>query len=135
MLQFLSDELAREYFFPYSPMRDVLMIRMLLFSLDNRSLDVAPVLFFLCCQYDHALLIWQQHIYVSADYPETANVEERSAVTQCQSWTTYIHQRVGFAESALGELIVSETDPQSLAAQEIHPTVAFYGQKTQPRME
>src|SRR5258707_8879790 len=32
---------------------------------------------------------------------------------------THIHQRVSFAESALGGLIVSETDPKSMAAQEI----------------
>jgi chromosome partitioning protein len=46
---------------------------------------------------------------------------------------THIHQRVSFAESALGGLIVSETDPKSMAAQEIRTLteelIAFYGKK------
>jgi hypothetical protein len=43
---------------------------------------------------------------------------------------THIHQRVSFAESALGGLI---NDPKSMAAQEIRTLteelIAFYGQK------
>jgi chromosome partitioning protein len=46
---------------------------------------------------------------------------------------THIHQRVSFAESALGGLIVSETDSKSMAAQEIRTLteelIAFYGKK------
>lgn len=46
---------------------------------------------------------------------------------------THIHQGVSFAESALGGLIVSETDPKSVAAQEIRTLteelIAFYGKK------
>ena len=52
---------------------------------------------------------------------------------------THIHQRVSFAESALGGLIVSETDSKSLAAQEIkNPTeelLAFYGKKDGSKLE
>jgi chromosome partitioning protein len=46
---------------------------------------------------------------------------------------THIHQRVSFAESALTGLIVSETDPKSLAAQEIRKLteelLAFYAKQ------
>jgi len=46
---------------------------------------------------------------------------------------THIHQRVSFAESALNGLIVNETDPKSLAAQEIRilteELLAFYAKK------
>jgi cellulose biosynthesis protein BcsQ len=52
---------------------------------------------------------------------------------------THIHQRVSFAESALGGLIVSETDSKSLAAQEIknltEELLAFYGKKDGSKLE
>jgi chromosome partitioning protein len=46
---------------------------------------------------------------------------------------THIHQRVSFAESALIGLIVNETNPKSLAAQEIRELteelLAFYAKQ------
>jgi chromosome partitioning protein len=61
------------------------------------------------------------------------DVEEALGRYSVPILATHIHQRVSFAESALGGLIVSESDPKSLAAQEIknltEELLAFYGKK------
>ena len=58
--------------------------------------------------------------------------KKHSADTPCRF--SYAHSpALSFAESALGGLIVSESDPKSLAAQEIknltEELLAFYGKK------
>ena len=67
------------------------------------------------------------------------NVEEALNRYPVPILATHIHQRVSFAESALGGLIVSETDSKSLAAQEIknltEELLAFYGKKDGSKLE
>jgi chromosome partitioning protein len=67
------------------------------------------------------------------------DVEEALSSYPVPTLVAHIHQRIGFAESALTGLTVNEADPKSLAAQEIknltEEILSFYGKKNGSKLE